>query len=722
MILTFISLLMPLHHSLLELDSSERQQQQHQQQQQNQNNRPMFSASSTLRNYPLNRINSCTTNLHQAPPSMNQFNRDLNQQSHHHYSTQTRNNMPTNSNIANNVNIISRQSQGNNDNSNNTKHDDSFNKPSSLDDKIRQLLISSKDSEVEAKIGDSNNLISVVGAAPTNNNNNSTRNIDNNEIYQHSSGNNNGNNISSSRITHKLQSRHQQAPDTMSDRLLNNALALQDDGINESLINEQGPFRSMQKSTSIGQLTNIHISNPQNFSNSNSYNSSNVNELDNNHHLTNRIYVNESIQKMGNKQHGHYQVKINSNHQLESPRKYQQQVVKDESSHSLKPNELQNSQLIVDLTTPRVLAKTQTTLLPTTNNNQQTTNWSINQVGLPQPVPQRNGNISKQLNNLPVLADKTNQDTATHKFVNDFTSNNTNNKDNKAQIFERSAPYYYSDLKSEEQRKALLSIVQQKSLSPPPKLLSRSTDQSSTRLALKSATFQPTSIINNDNCLIKIQDKQQNDSITSNGNGFMRDDEDFIEFLSTGSSSHRSQFEASQFSASDLNTSTTASESSTSGACNDSLNSVPVTNSPTRHLFSNGISKANTTATKTTTTTTPTTTTTGILKNSAINKNELVNNNNNSNNNNSNNNIIISSNNNNKVSNGNKSDIISGNKNLDRVKDVRQTLGDNKNDEMNEEKSNHFNNVLGNVIDVDICSINNLSQCSPVNNQASCLN
>lgn len=52
-----------------------------------------------------------------------------------------------------------------------------------------------------------------------------------------------------------------------------------------------------------------------------------------------------------------------------------------------------------------------------------------------------------------------------------------------------SAPYYYSDLKSEEQQRALLNIVQQKSLSPPPQLLSRSIDQNNTRLAPKSATM-----------------------------------------------------------------------------------------------------------------------------------------------------------------------------------------------------------------------------------------
>ncbi|KAG9509460.1 hypothetical protein GZH46_02020, partial [Fragariocoptes setiger] len=54
---------------------------------------------------------------------------------------------------------------------------------------------------------------------------------------------------------------------------------------------------------------------------------------------------------------------------------------------------------------------------------------------------------------------------------------------------ERSAPYYYSDLKSKEQQKALLDIEQRKSLSPPPQLLSRGQNKlnNSTRLVAKSA-------------------------------------------------------------------------------------------------------------------------------------------------------------------------------------------------------------------------------------------
>lgn len=139
-----------------------------------------------------------------------------------------------------------------------------------------------------------------------------------------------------------------------------------------------------------------------------------------------------------------------------------------------------NSQLIVDLTTPRVLAKTQTTLLPISSHatNPQTSivqrskpqeAWSMNQLGLPTRYVEQcvqDSHPSSQYRNPEVQ-----------------------NKIDATDASNFSAPYYYSDLKSEEQRRALFNIVQQKSLSPPPQLLSRSIDQSNTRLGPKSATM-----------------------------------------------------------------------------------------------------------------------------------------------------------------------------------------------------------------------------------------
>lgn len=214
--------------------------------------------------------------------------------------------------------------------------------------------------------------------------------------------------------------------------------------------------------------------------------------------LTNRIYINDSVVdgKMGNRQQRQYQVANNGaiKHQLESPlgqNKISSRNKNDQASRS--------SQLIVDLTTPRVLAKTQTTLqsAPTSAQTLQqqsaaqtrdsTDVWpasSINRLGL--PVHQ--DAVFAQSRNNNTGTGSTGPRTRTHEIsIKSFGSNEANSK--VAASFERTAPYYYSDLKSEEQRQALLSIVQQKSLSPPPKLLSRSTDQSSTRLALKSATL-----------------------------------------------------------------------------------------------------------------------------------------------------------------------------------------------------------------------------------------
>lgn len=140
-------------------------------------------------------------------------------------------------------------------------------------------------------------------------------------------------------------------------------------------------------------------------------------------------------------------------------------------------SEVINSQLIVDLTTPRVLAKTQTTLSSNQLNMLGTSaqcaqeSHSMNQVGLP--------HLSKSP---PQLVNDKNG-----KHIKSESQNSEHSKS--VNFLERTAPYYYSDLKSEEQRQALFNIVQQKSLSPPPQLLSRSADQSSTRLGPKSATL-----------------------------------------------------------------------------------------------------------------------------------------------------------------------------------------------------------------------------------------
>lgn len=179
-----------------------------------------------------------------------------------------------------------------------------------------------------------------------------------------------------------------------------------------------------------------------------------------------------------------------------------------------------NSQLIVDLTTPRVLAKTQTTISSASTSHSSSSSsstassraqprklspgWppssSINQVGLPDmnSAPSFNRTMSmSMLENMtlpPVgstlrpnsyKVDKSNGLT----YIEQGTNNNSGSMSSSSN--NNTAPYYYSDLKSEEQREALQSIVQHKSLSPPPKLLSRSTDQSITRLTLKSATLHP---------------------------------------------------------------------------------------------------------------------------------------------------------------------------------------------------------------------------------------
>lgn len=167
-----------------------------------------------------------------------------------------------------------------------------------------------------------------------------------------------------------------------------------------------------------------------------------------------------------------------------------------------------NSQLIVDLTTPRVLAKTQTTISSASTSQSSSSNsstsfvqlkktsppWSssINQVGLPEMTSSSNFNRTMSMS---MLENMSLQPTSSTSRPNSFKVDKTNGLTYIEQAnnnYSNAAPYYYSDLKSEEQREAFQSIVQHKSLSPPPKLLSRSIDQSITRLTLKSATLHPT--------------------------------------------------------------------------------------------------------------------------------------------------------------------------------------------------------------------------------------
>ena len=190
--------------------------------------------------------------------------------------------------------------------------------------------------------------------------------------------------------------------------------------------------------------------------------------------------ANDTFTNMGNRQQRQYQVQKQAEAQAIT---YHMRRQSDGTA---------NSHLIVDLTTPRVLAKTQTTL--TASSNQESPSsipasrdaWSINQLGLPQmsgsektlPV-----DTNRPVKELPEV-DSRNKDEKEKSSLGDINKKHSNDN------CERTAPYYYSDLKSEEQRLALLNIVHQKSLSPPPQLLSRSTDQSSTRLTARSATMR----------------------------------------------------------------------------------------------------------------------------------------------------------------------------------------------------------------------------------------
>ena len=149
-----------------------------------------------------------------------------------------------------------------------------------------------------------------------------------------------------------------------------------------------------------------------------------------------------------------------------------------------------SSQLIVDLTTPRVLAKTQTTLTNEVRGlsvAQQLNPWSINQSGLPN-VDLVQSSCEPQSTSDKLVHDATDDKSLSLAHQDSAAESSTGSAQNGDNL-ERTAPYYYSDLKSKEQQQALLNIVQQKSLSPPPQLLSRSIDHNNTRLAPKSATM-----------------------------------------------------------------------------------------------------------------------------------------------------------------------------------------------------------------------------------------
>jgi hypothetical protein len=409
--------------------------------------------------------------------------------------------------------------------------------------------------------------------------------------------------------------------------------------------------------------------------------------------------VNE-FSDMGNRQQRNYQVRQN------------EPDLRNRVLNFTRPQNDTNSHLIVDLTTPKVLATTQTNLQSTNNAVENSSDsWSINQVGLPQmssKAPQVLKSATIQNNDSQVNS-TTDCNTSERHGNNgsnvDQKESPTSDKPNSDQTkdamssLERTAPYYYSDLKSEEQRRALMSIVQQKSLSPPPQLLSRSTDQSATRLTSRSATMHSSYAKSLSDSLAqrRVQSDKpesknvQNSStatdmkdLSQSNDGSLRDDDDFIEFLSNDSSSHRSTFEASQFSSSDFNTSTSASESSnSSGAIGDSLNSIckksPLNGSQSKSDGSNRPS------------------TIGILKSNyrrfSYDGSE------------SKNACTIDGQESKHADDGKVKSQPSGS-DRDRLKEIEE-----------------FENVLGNVIDVDSCSVNTLSRSPPISShQTTCSN
>lgn len=305
-----------------------------------------------------------------------------------------------------------------------------------------------------------------------------------------------------------------------------------------------------------------------------------------------------------------------------------QKHINDDHIMQVAASESYHSQLIVDLTTPRVLAKTQTNLKTPSKDSSTADShggdaWSMNQVGLPAVQGQqqntvhikplsdvKNAGERASVTNLNLLSVKPSEEVRLLKTRSSSIAGININSVKHHDAFERSAPYYYSDLKSKEQQQALMDIVKQKNLSPPPQLTSRSIDQSSTRLALKT---NPSNQSNNNNTInnnpfIKSKDSLDASSATSSPDSMMvdvggksyagrkmnmivngdaiRDEDHYIEFLSNDHH-HRSQFEASQFSASDFNNSTTNSESN-SGQGTDSLASPIIANS-NQHMFDESV-------------------------------------------------------------------------------------------------------------------------------------
>lgn len=359
--------------------------------------------------------------------------------------------------------------------------EDGFGKPS-LDDKIRYLMIGEDNSNAAA------NADVMVNSSTTNSQN------DKNPIYHPS-----GNNANLSLQTAWAAQHQQQVSVSVESPVANcNPILKRDSNGNSrqnAIANNNNPNQP-PGGQGVGPKT-----------------SSAQKNLGDESGLTNRIYINDLASNMGNRQQRQYQVTGDTNHRQhlnQSPSN--RNNLNDSDSFRTSKNSSNNSHLIVDLTTPRVLAKTQTTLSSGDLNadaNQRRDSCSINQVGLPQqPVEvmagaQRSTMKASDSSGME-QQQREHQTTRTNPNVEDLSGvkNDLNNKlinsnfNNRADsgansICERTAPYYYSDLKSEEQRQALLSIVQHKSLSPPPQLLSRSTDQSSTRLALKSATLHP---------------------------------------------------------------------------------------------------------------------------------------------------------------------------------------------------------------------------------------
>lgn len=208
--------------------------------------------------------------------------------------------------------------------------EDGFAKPS-LDDKIRHLLIG-KDGEV----GDSNQS-----------------NDNNNVIYHQSIDNKAATNLSQAWNAKRLS--------FPTESLNNGSLVLKREagGQNASVISDS----SSRAANGNGAQKHLASSSPSS-------------------ELTNRIYVNDSGPiNMGNRQQHQYHVN-SGKQQADSPTDgFRIQALHRKNDAS--------SQLIVDLTTPRVLAKTQTTLLSSSSQQQMSNStrkdsWSINQVGLPQ--------------------------------------------------------------------------------------------------------------------------------------------------------------------------------------------------------------------------------------------------------------------------------------------------------------------------------------------------